>query len=183
MKRFITIVFVSTITCFIAFSQEKLDFKNPSIPEASDGNKTGMEWIEEYDGKEIVKFNPDYGSPYAYDDFYLMTMHERLLTLYGSRYRKAQSRKSNGVFLTAIAAPCVFLSGIIAGASDLEGIAWFSMAGTVACLGTGITLWIKGRRELDNILDDYAKNYGAGPYSSSLTIGPTLNGVGVAFTF
>ena len=182
MKRIITIVIASTITCVIASAQEKLDFKNPSIPEASDGNKTGMEWIEEYDGKEIVKFNPNYGDSIVYDDFYLMSMHERLLALYGSRYRKAGTRKSTGIFLTTIA-PSVFIAGLIAGANDLEGVAWLSMAGTVACLGAGIPLWIKGRKDLDSIYDDYAKNYGARPYSSSLTIGPTLNGVGLSFNF
>ena len=182
MKRFITFFFASTITCIIAFAQEKLDFKNPSIPEASDGNKTGMEWIEEYDGKEIVKFDPNYPTPIVSEDFYVMSMHERLLALYGSRYRKAGTRKSTGVFLTFLA-PTVFISGIIAGACDLEGVAWFAMAGTVACLGVGIPLWIKGRKDLDSILDDYAKNYGAMPYSSSLTFGPTPNGVGLSFNF
>lgn len=182
MKRIITIAIASTLTCFIASAQEKLDFKNPSIPEASDGNKTGMEWIEEYDGKEIVRFDPNYATQIVSDDFYLMPMHERLLALYGSRYRKAQTRKSTGIFLTTIA-PSVFIAGLIAGANDLDGVAWFSMAATVACFGAGIPLWIKGRKDLDSILDDYAKNYGPRPYSSSLTIGPTPNGVGLAFIF
>ena len=110
-------------------------------------------------------------------------MEERLLALYGSRYRKAQTKRFAGITLTTVVAPSLFLTGIIASATDLPGVTWLSMAGTVACLGAGIPIWIKGRKDLDSIFDDYAKNYGARPYSSSLTIGPTLNGVGLSFNF
>ena len=50
-------------------------------------------------------------------------------------------------------------------------------------LGAGIPLWSKGRRELDWMMDDYAKRYGPKPYSAKLSAGPTNNGIGLAFNF
>ena len=54
-----------------------------------------------------------------------------------------------------------------------------------ACLGAGIPLWIKGNRKLNAIADDYNQRYGrnAYGYKSSLSVGATGNGVGLALNF
>ena len=54
-----------------------------------------------------------------------------------------------------------------------------------ACLGVGIPLWIRGNRKLNAIADDYNQRYGrnAYGYKSSLSVGPTGNGVGLALNF
>ena len=54
-----------------------------------------------------------------------------------------------------------------------------------ACLGVGIPLWIKGNRKLNAIADDYNQRYGrnAYGYKSSLSVGPTGNGIGLALNF
>ena len=55
--------------------------------------------------------------------------------------------------------------------------------GLAGSLGGGIPLWVKGRRELDWILDDYAERYAPRPYAASITAGPTRNGFGLALNF
>ena len=54
-----------------------------------------------------------------------------------------------------------------------------------ACLGVGIPLWVKGDRQLNGIADDYNRNYGHRNlgYGSSLTVGPTRSGIGLALNF
>ena len=86
-------------------------------------------------------------------------------SLYGSRYRKAKASKGWGVFEGGIA-PAV-LGGV----------------GLAGSLGGGIPLWVKGRRELDWMLDDYAERYAPRPYAASITAGPTRNGFGLALNF
>ena len=104
-------------------------------------------------------------------------------TVYGSRYRKAKSNLGWGVFLAAVVAPvgCAYLVYSI----DRREAPVAIIGGAVmaAGLGAGIPLWVKGRRELDWMLDDYTKRYAPKPYSSSLTVGPTMNGMGLAFNF
>ena len=104
-------------------------------------------------------------------------------TVYGSRYRKAKSNLGWGVFLAAVVAPvgCAYLIYSIDRREAPVGI----IGGTImaAGLGAGIPLWIKGRRDLDWMLDDYTKRYAPKPYGSSLTVGPTMNGMGLAFNF
>ena len=56
-------------------------------------------------------------------------------------------------------------------------------AALAGSLGGGIHLWVKGRRELDYMLDDYAERYGPKPIAASLTVGPTMNGFGLAYIF
>ena len=56
-------------------------------------------------------------------------------------------------------------------------------AALAGSLGVGIPLWVKGRKDLDWMLDDYAKRYGPRPYAASLSAGPTRNGVGIALNF
>ena len=104
-------------------------------------------------------------------------------TVYGSRYRKAKSNLGWGVFLAAVAAPvgCAFLIRSI----DMKEAPMGIIGGAIMAggLGAGIPLWIKGRRDLDWMLDDYTKRYAPKPYGSSLTVGPTMNGMGLAFNF
>ena len=153
---------------------------------AQGGNKSGMEWIEEETdgGKKPVIINPNYGGPDYYNDPYiLMTPQEQMSIIYGSRYRKAKSRISGGVTLSLLAAPCLGVFSVLCFPNDLPGLGAIGLAGTAACVGAGIALWVKGQREMDWILDDYAKNYGPRPYSS-LTFGPTISGgMGLALNF
>lgn len=152
---------------------------------AQDSNKTGMEWIEEFDGKERVIINPNYGTPSENrqtDYFYLMPLDEQLVALYGSRYRDAVNRKFTGCVLIGTVA--VLAVPVLAGATmDMEGLAILSGIGAAVCLGVGVPLWISGAHRKNAILDDYARNYAPRPYSASLSAGPTRSGVGLAFNF
>lgn len=107
-------------------------------------------------------------------------------SIYGSRYRKAKASYNWGIFLSCVAAP---VAGIgIAYAMDGWTIApaW-CVAGGLAVgggiLGAGIPLWVKGRKELDWMLDDYARRYGPKPHSARLSAGPTRSGIGLALNF
>jgi hypothetical protein len=104
-------------------------------------------------------------------------------SLYGSRYRKAKASKGWGVFLSCIAAPAsavLLVYGIDEGGIAPAVLGGVGLAGS---LGGGIPLWVKGRRELDKILDDYAERYAPRPYAASITAGPTRNGFGLALNF
>ena len=162
---------------------------------AQDGDKTGMEWIEEFEGKEKVIINPNYGGPStdtSTDSFYLLPMDEQLSALYGSRYSNAQIKQLSGISLVALVTPMFGTSTLIFGLSAFSSLgeeavfgvlAALSAVGTVACLATGIPLWVSGHREMNSILDDYSRNYAPRPYSSSLSLGPTASGVGLALKF
>ena len=104
-------------------------------------------------------------------------------SIYGSRYRKAKANRNWGRFLTCVAAPA---SALLLAYSIDEKIPGTAVLGGVAFVGSlsgGIPIWVKGRRELDWMLDDYAEKYGPKPYAASVTAGPTRNGVGIAFNF
>ena len=105
------------------------------------------------------------------------------LSLYGSRYRKAKSSKNWGLFLTTLVAPASGAFIIYSLDHKVQGGALVGGAALAGSLGAGIPLWIKGRRELDAMLDDYAQRFSPKPYSSSVTVGPTANGVGLALSF
>lgn len=129
------------------------------------------------------------------------------VSLYGSDYRKACSQYQCGLWLT-IGGATLLVSSIISGAmlsdhnravasmnmpSSMRGNDHSSMgalyvAGGIAgaaCLGAGIPLWIKGNRKLNAIADDFNQRYGrnAYGYKSSLSVGATGNGVGLALSF
>ena len=129
------------------------------------------------------------------------------VSLYGSDYRKASSQYQSGLWLT-IGGATLLVSSIISGAmlsdhnravasmnmpSSMRGNDHSSMgalyvAGGIAgaaCLGAGIPLWIKGNRKLNAIADDYNQRYGrnAYGYKSSLSVGATGNGIGLALNF
>ena len=105
------------------------------------------------------------------------------LNLYGSRYRKASSNKGWGMTLSCLVAPLLFVA--TGSAIDRENEV-AAIAGGLALAGTlygGITLWRKGQRELDAMLDDYAAKYAPRPRTASLSVGPTRNGMGLALNF
>ena len=129
------------------------------------------------------------------------------VSLYGSDYRKASSQYQSGLWLT-IGGATLLVSSIISGAmlsdhnravasmnmpSSMRGNDHSSMgalyvAGGIAgaaCLGAGIPLWIRGNRKLNAIADDYNQRYGrnAYGYKSSLSVGATGNGIGLALNF
>lgn len=102
---------------------------------------------------------------------------------FSTRYRKAKASKGWGVFLSCIAAPAsavLLVYGIDEGGIAPAVLGGVGLAGS---LGGGIPLWVKGRRELDWILDDYAERYAPRPYAASITAGPTRNGFGLALNF
>lgn len=130
------------------------------------------------------------------------------VTLYGSQYRKARNQFQWGTGLTVGGA--VLMLGALAGggmytyfnnrwgtrtaltetgepggainsSGAMLGIIAAGVAGAV-CVGVGIPLWVKGDRKLNDIADDYNRQYGPGP-SASLTLGSTSNGFGLALRF
>ena len=104
-------------------------------------------------------------------------------SVYGSRYRKAVSSKAWGEVLSLIVAPA---SAVFIGYSINQHVKGGAIIGSMVLagsLGAGIPRWVKGQKEIDSMLDDYAKRFGPKPYSSSVTVGPTTNGVGLAFNF
>lgn len=151
---------------------------------AQNEDKTGMEWVLE-EGMERVQIDPGYQGISVYQNGYDWMPFTPMMgyTVYGSQYRKARAKKEWGTTLTLCIAPLAiaYLGWAI---DDGTGFAiGLGVAGTAACLGAGIPLWVKGQRELDWMMDDYARRYGPRPYSSSLSVGPTGNGVGLAFNF
>ena len=104
-------------------------------------------------------------------------------SIYGSRYRKAKANRNWGRFLTCVAAPASALLLAYSIDAKIPGTAVLGGVAFVGSLSGGIPIWVKGRRELDWMLDDYAEKYGPKPYAASVTAGPTRNGVGIAFNF
>lgn len=125
-------------------------------------------------------------------------------SLYGGKYRKANNQYFWGAALTGIGA--VILIGTVTDQiyqSNFNNNPAFqddffkdhsnnNVAGHVigyvagaACLGAGIPLWIKADRTLNEIADDYNRNYGRRGlgYSSSITVGSTRSGIGLALNF
>lgn len=146
---------------------------------------TGMEWVEGVGAKESVKINPNYFGPtdmYGYP--YYMSFEERMTAIYGSRYRKAEMNRFTGMTITLMGAPsCALLMAY--GLTEWDsaatiGCAVLGAAGLVGSLWGGIKLWSKGRKDLDAMLDDYAKNYGP---RYSLSVGPTRSGIGLALNW
>jgi hypothetical protein len=128
------------------------------------------------------------------------------VSLYGSDYLKADRQLTWGLLLT-ITGATVLVGSLVAGSANAEynrsvstmnlpyhmqenakdSQAPYFVAGLVgaACLGTGITLWIKGDRKLNAIADDYNQRYGSKNYGyrPSLNLGSTGNGIGLALNF
>lgn len=124
------------------------------------------------------------------------------VSMYGSKYRKAQNQLQWGLWLT-MGGAALLTTGIVSGAMQADynrGVAQMmgrsdssSMeavhigAGIVgaAGLGTGITLLVKGNRKMNEIADDYNQRYGRAAHGSksSLNVGTTAHGIGLAFNF
>lgn len=125
-------------------------------------------------------------------------------SLYGQKYRKANNQYFWGVVLTGLGA--FILTGTVTSQihqsrfdnnpafqdkvfkedsnNNSIGHTLGYVAG-VACLGSGIPLWVKGNRKFNEIADDYNRNYGRHNFghSPSVTAGPTLSGIGLALNF
>ncbi|MBO7069868.1 MAG: hypothetical protein J6W09_01070 [Bacteroidales bacterium] len=126
---------------------------------------------------------PQYYGPNEMDYFYMMPLEERLSAIYGSSYRKASSKLWAGRGLCILVAP-IFATmslGVFFDDDVMTAMGVVGLLGTAGSLGAGIPLWVSGRREMDVIIDDYSRRYAPRPYS--LSVGPTLNGVGFAFNF
>ena len=130
------------------------------------------------------------------------------VSLYGSEYLKASNQYQWGFWLT-LGGATLLLSSVSFIAIQLDYnrsvasmnmplhmrtenddsnmIAYEAGVGLIgaACIGVGIPLWIKGNRKLNAIADDYNQRYGkkAYGYSSSLSIGSTASGLGLALNF
>ena len=138
-----------------------------------DFHEDGFQPLYEPETQDYI-YGYDYFRPFDYVVGY---------SLYGSRYRKARSSKSWGVFLCTVAAPISALVAIQGLDEDLPGMTVIGLAGLGGSLGCGIPLWRKGRRELDWMMDDYVRRYAPKPYSSNISVGPTNNGLGLALNF
>ena len=151
---------------------------------SAEAQNTNNGWPQRQD-REQINVDPD-GQNITIDrNTYVWRPFDDVVgySIYGSRYRKAKASKGWGVFLSAVAAPLsgvLLVAGIDGGGTAQVIIGGAALAGS---LGAGIPLWVKGRRELDWMLDDYAERYGPKPYATSVSVGHTLNGVGLALNF
>ena len=122
-------------------------------------------------------------------------------SLYGSEYMKASNQYTWGIYLTGagvaglvvtIAAHIAYAEmndftsqhGMHSSGSDIGVAAGY--IGSVACLGAGIPLWVKGSKGIRKIADDYNNTYVNPDRNSSapnLSLGATRSGVGLAFNF
>lgn len=124
------------------------------------------------------------------------------VSLYGSRYRKARGQYlcgaclvGAGVAALAFGIPLIFVASASGSYAAEAGFSHDSTPGAlaalgtltgVACLGTGIPIWVSGNRKLNAIADDYNQKYGQRDFSSNgatLSVGPTRSGVGLALNF
>lgn len=133
---------------------------------------------------ERVLFDPEYQGPVVeHDYYYLEPFGDHVgYSIYGSRYRKAKMNRGWGIFLTTVVAPASALLAAQGMAEDSTGAAVIGLAGVLGGFGCGIPLWVRGRHELDWMMDDYVRRYAPRPHSS-LTVGPTRNGMGLALNF
>lgn len=164
MKK-LALLFVCLLSAVAVFAQE--EEKTPVYP----GNRSEIFITPDFqyysDGTGFVPFGWQVG--YA---------------IYGSRYRKASSKLNWGRTLCLLVAP----AGTIMCAFNIDkrDSGWAAVVGGIAAIGSlsaGIPLWVKGRREMDLMLDDYVKRYAPKPNHASLSAGPTANGIGLALNF
>jgi len=116
---------------------------------------------------------------------------------FGDAYSKAHDQFLGGMLLTGFGSFGVFFSGysIIAsehmskgpGGDFFKTESWMIITGVVGagCVGIGIPLLLKGKRQLRLYTDEYNMRYyrqGYG-YAPSLNFGPTKSGVGLSFNF
>jgi len=166
MKRFLIILF------FITFA----------VSAFAQGNES--EWTKRSDHEQIT-ISPDAQNIVIDEGYYMLQPFDDVVgySIYGSKYRKAKARKNWGSFLSIVVAPAsavLFYYGIDEGGPATAILGGAALAGSLA---GGIPLWVKGRRQLDWMLDDYARRYAPVPYASSVTVGPTRSGIGLALNF
>lgn len=161
-------------------------FSSPILASAQDINNG---WPQRQDREQII-IDPDGQNITIDHNTYGWIPFDDVIgvSIYGSRYRKAKDSKNWGVFLSVVAAPAsaLYLAYGIDQAIYCDSGFAHAIIGAVALagsLGGGIHLWVKGRRELDWMLDDYAERYSPKPIAASLTFGPTMNGFGLAYNF
>ena len=138
----------------------------------------------DYDNMNRPLFEPDSQVTTGIEMAYWQPFDDMVgYSIYGSRYRKAKTNRNRGAFLCEIVAPISALVALGGIENDTPGTTIVGVAGLAGSLGAGIPLWRKGRRELDRMLDDYARRYAPRPYSSSISAGPTPHGIGLALNF
>ncbi len=122
-------------------------------------------------------------------------------SLYGSKYRKAMNQYTYGVLLTISGAITVSLTTALACINNdhnndpafqdpffkkrdnTVGVIIGYVVGA-ACLGSGIPLWIKGNKGLNEIADDFNRNQKSSSQKDmSLILGKTSSGFGLALNF
>lgn len=150
-------------------------------------DRTGMEWVLEEDA-ERVQFDPSYHGIAIYPEGWVPFTDRVGYSIYGSRYRKAMRDLSHGQLLVYSSIPLAMTLAAwgltVHGDGSQEAVAAVGTAAVLgAGLGFGIPLWRRGQKELDWMLDDYSQRYGPKPYSSTLSIGPTSGGIGLALNF
>lgn len=132
------------------------------------------------------------------------------VSMYGSKYRKAQNQLQWGLWLT-MGGAALLTTGIVCGAmqadynrgvaqmrgnyssygirgndsSSMEAVDIATGIVGAAGLGAGITLLVKGNKKMNEIADDYNLRYGRAAHGSksSLNVGTTAHGIGLAFNF
>ncbi len=164
MKK-LALLFVCLLSAVAVFAQE--EEKTPVYP----GNRSEIFITPDFqyysDGIGFVPFGWQVG--YA---------------IYGSRYRKASSKLYWGKTLCLLLAPAgTIICAFSADNRDSSGLSVLSGIAAIGSLSAGIPLWIKGRREMDLMLDDYVKRYAPKPNRASFSAGPTANGIGLALNF
>lgn len=181
---------------------ESIDFENGTRQVFADGRSpaTGP-YVDGYmDGCDDGSLDYRWGHYYMHD----RRLRRQELTdyigysLYGEKYRKASNQFTWGMMLTGAGVFAVIAStsgltfeskkdNIMDESSDSASVIGYVLgyAAGAACLGFGIPLWIKGDKAFNKIADDYNRNYGRRNlgYRSSVTIGPTSSGIGLALNF
>lgn len=187
---------------------ESIDFENGTRQVFADGRRlaTGP-YVDGYlDGYDDGSLDYRWGHYYMHDH---RLRREELTdyigySLYGGKYRKASNQYMWGMILTGLGAFAVTMTTVDLIFSNRENndpnfqdeffkdhsersstgyvVGYIAGAG---CLGAGIPLWIKADKAFNEIADDYNRNYGRRNlgYSSSVTVGPTRSGIGLALNF
>ncbi len=164
MKK-LALLFVCLLSAVAVFAQE--EETTPAFP----GNRSEIFITPDFqyysEGTGFIPFGPQVG--YA---------------IYGSRYRKASSKLYWGKTLCLLLAPAgTIICAFSADNRDSSGLSVLSGIAAIGSVSAGIPLWVKGRREMDLMLDDYVKRYAPKPNRASPPAGPTANGIGPALNF
>lgn len=188
---------------------ESIDFENGTRQIFAGGKRlSASPYVDGYlDGYDDGSLDYRWGHYYMHD----RRLRRQELTdyigysLYGKKYRKASNQFTWGMILTGIGAFAIsittmdlifsnrekndpdFQDDFFKENSESSNGAGYAVgyAASAVCLGFGIPLWVKGNKKFNEIADDYNRNYGRRNlgYSSSVTVGPTRSGLGLALNF